>query len=92
MDFKKVQQVKEVALLEEAIGQKEGELKCLDEKATVKQSEFDRYSTKLENVQDKLKATNIKEQFITDNARRYDDDLEFQLPEPKPIMSSKNLS
>lgn len=89
MNYKKEQRVKEVAALEETISEKQGELQRLAEKAHVKQSEFDKYAAKLENVQDKFKAAKIKEKFVTENARRYDDDPEFQLPEPKPLMSAK---
>ena len=40
-------------------------------------------------MQDKLKAAKVKEKFVADNARCYDDDPEFQLKEPKPLMSVK---
>lgn len=75
IDFKKMQRVKEVAALEETITEKQGEL--------------DKYAAKLEKVQDKLEDAHIKEQFIADNARQYDDAPEFQLPEPKSLMSAK---
>lgn len=76
MDYKKVQRVKEVTKL--------------DEKFIVKQAELDKYTAKLGKVQDKLETVKIKEKFIADNARRYDDDPKFQLPEPKPFMSAKS--
>lgn len=37
-----------------------------------------------------MDAIKIKEKFITEDARRYDNDPEFQLPEPKPLMSAKS--
>lgn len=89
MDYKKVQRAKEVAVLDETISEKQSELQRLAKKTHVKQSELDKYATKLENVQDKLKAAKIKEKFVADNTRRYDDDPEFQLPEPKVLMSAK---
>lgn len=67
-------------------------LEHLAEKTKVKQSELDKYAAKVEKVQDKLKAAKVKEKFVADNARRYDDDPEFQLKEPKPLMSAKAYS
>lgn len=61
MDYKKVQRSKEVADLEKAITEKQGEV--------------DKYA--------------IRGKFVADNAQCYDDDTEFQLPEPKPLMSAK---
>ena len=89
VNYKKEQRVKEVAELDAALSKKQGELEQLAEKALVQQSEHDKYASKLENVQDKFKAAKIKEKFVADNARHYDDDPVFQLPEPKPLMSAK---
>ena len=89
VNFKKEQRVKEVAALDAALSKKQVELEQLVEKTLVKQSEHDKYAAKLENVQDKFKAAKIKETFISDNARRYDDDHEFQLLPPKGMMSAK---
>jgi uncharacterized coiled-coil protein SlyX/regulator of replication initiation timing len=80
MDYKKVQRVKEVSALEETISEKQDMLTQLDEKTIIKQSELDKYATKLDKV---------KEKFVATNTRRYDDDPEFQLPEPKPLMYAK---
>ena len=55
----------------------------------MQQSEFDKYAIKLESVQDRFKAAKIKEKFAAENARHYDDDPEYQLLEPKPLMSAK---
>ena len=90
MDYKKVQRAKEVAALEETISEKQGEIKQLDEKSVVKQAELDKYIAQLDKVQNQMDAIKIKEKFITENARRYDNDPEFQLPEPKPLMSAKS--
>ncbi len=90
MDYKKVQRIKEVAALEETISEKQGEIKQLDEKSFVKQAELDKYIIQLDKVQNQLDAIKIKEKFITENAKRYDNDPEFQLPEPKPLMSAKS--
>lgn len=90
MDFKKVQCAKEVAALEEVISDKQSVLVHLDERAIVKQTELDEYAHQLDQVQDKLEAFKIKEKFITENARRYDDDPDFRLPEPAPLMSARS--
>lgn len=90
MDYKKVQRAKEVAALEETISEKQVEIKQLDEKSVVKQAELDKYIAQLDKVQNQMDAIKIKEKFITENARRYDNDPEFQLPEPKPLMSAKS--
>ena len=89
MNYKKEQRAKEVAALDVTLSEKQDGLQLIEEKTLVKQSELDEYSSKLENVQDKFKAARIKEKFVANNARRYDDDPEFQLPEPKPLMSAK---
>ena len=89
MDYKKVRRAKEVAVLDVTLSKKQNELQRLSEKTLVQQSEFDKYAAKLENVQDKFNVAKIKENFVIENARRYNDDPEFQLPEPKPLMSAK---
>lgn len=89
VNYKKEQRVKEVAELDAVLFEKQGELEQLSEKTLVQQSEHDKYAAKLENVQDKFKAAKIKEKFVADNARHYDDDPEFQLSLPKPMMSAK---
>lgn len=89
VNYKKEQRVKEVAELDAVLSGKQGELEQLSEKTLVQQSEHDKYAAKLENVQDKFKAAKIKEKFVADNARHYDDDPEFQLLLPKPMMSAK---
>lgn len=89
VNFKKEQRVKEVIELEENILEKQSEIQKLAEKTQVQQSAIDEYSAKLKNVQSKLEATEIKETFVVENARRYYDGLEYQLPEPKKIMTAK---
>lgn len=89
MNYKKEQRVKEVAALEENISEKQGELQSIADKTLVKQSELDEYAVKLDKAKDKFEAIKVKEKFIATNASRYDDDPEFQLPEPKPLMSAK---
>jgi len=82
MDYKKVQRVKEVAELDETISVKQGKIKSIDKTFEIKQVE-------LNKVQGKLQIAKTKEKFITENIRRYDDDPDFQLDDPKPLMSAK---
>nr|WP_258106264.1 MULTISPECIES: plasmid recombination protein [Christensenella] len=89
MNYKKEQRAKEVAELDVTLSEKQNELERLSEKTLVQQLEIDKYAARLENVQDKFKVAKIKGKFVAENARRYDDDPEFQLPEPKPLMSAK---
>lgn len=84
-----MQRVKEVASLEDTIAEKQVVLAQLDEKTIVKQSELDKYAAKMDKAQDKFEAIKVKEKFIANNAWQYDDDPEFQLPNPKSLMSAK---
>ena len=89
MDYKKVQRVKEVSALDEVIAIKQVEIDQLDKKSAVKQGALDKAIAKLDKVQDKLEVAKIKENFLDKNILRYDDDPDFQLSEPKPLMSAK---
>lgn len=89
MNYKKEQRAQEVAVLEEKISVREDELARIAEKTQVQQSAHDLYAKKLSKVQNELNAVKIKEKFVADNARRYDDDPEFQLTPPKGMMSAK---
>jgi len=75
VDYKKVQRVKEVAALEETISSK--------------QEELDNFLSRLVDIQDQLQTAESKERFIAQNASHYDNDPEYQLPEPKPLMTAK---
>ena len=89
LNYKKEQRVQEVEVLETQILAKQSVVQELDAESIVKQSEFEKYTAKLENVQDQFKAARIKEKFVAENACRYDDDPAFQLAEPKMMMSAK---
>lgn len=89
MDFKKVQRVKEIVALDNTLSDKELSLERLDGKATIRQSELDEYSAKLDKAQAKLEEIKTKSKFVVTNARKYDSDPEFELPEPKPLMTVK---
>lgn len=76
VDYKKVQRVKEVAALEETISDK--------------QEELDDFLSRLVDIQDQLQAAESKERFIAQNAGHYDNNPEYQLQEPRPLMSAKS--
>ncbi|UWG98281.1 hypothetical protein LPY66_05615 [Dehalobacter sp. DCM] len=76
VDYKKVQRVKEVAALEETI--------------SGKQEELDNFLSRLVDIQDQLQTAESKERFIAQNAGHYDNDPEYQLQEPRPLMSAKS--
>jgi len=76
VDYKKVQRVKEVAALEETIsGRKE---------------ELDNFLSRLVDIQDQLQTAESKERFIAQHAGHYDNAPEYQLLEPRPLMSAKS--
>ena len=90
IDFKKVQRVKEVSVLEEAISEKQEELVTLHEKEASTKSELEDFHSRLVDVQKELHSTENKKKFIAQNASHYDNDPEYQLPEPKPFMTVKS--
>jgi len=90
IDYKKVQRAKEVAALEETISEKQEEIHALVDKEASTKNELDSFLSQLVDVQDKLQTVKNKEKFIAKNANHYDHDPEFQLPEPKPLMTAKS--
>ena len=90
MDYKKVQRAKEVVALEDTIYDKKEEILFLTGQKVHTKNELDDFLSELEKTQDKLKNVKQKEQFIAKNARHYDDNPEYELPEPKPLMSAKS--
>ncbi len=76
IDYKKVQRAKEVAVLEEAISGKKEELED--------------FLSRLVDVQNELQTAESKESFIAQNAGHYDNNPEYQLQEPRPLMSAKS--
>lgn len=76
IDFKKVQRAKEVVALEETISGKKEEL--------------DDFLSRLVDIQDQLQTAESKERFIAQHAGHYDNAPEYQLPEPKPLMTAKS--
>jgi len=89
MDYKKVQRAKEVAVLEDVVSKKRDEIVFLAESKVSVKNELDDFLSELEKVQDKLTTVREKEAFVAHNARHYDDDPEYELREPKALMSAK---
>jgi len=89
MNYKKEQRTKEVAELDGAIFAKQGEISALADKEANAKSELDASLSQLEKTQGKLKAVKERARFVAKNARHYDDDPKYSLPEPKPLMSAK---
>ena len=89
LDYQKQERTKEVAALEEKVTEKRDEILFLDEKKIGAKNELDDFLSELEKVENNLKTVTEKERFVIHNASHYDDDPEYELPEPKPLMSAK---
>ena len=89
LDYKKVARSKEVAALETTVVNKQKEVEFLLEKKVSAKNELDDFLSAIEKTQDKLETVREKAQFIAQNARHYDDDPKYELPEPKPLMYAK---
>jgi hypothetical protein len=89
MDYKKVQRVKEVAVLDEQIADKQMEVSLLTDKRSEIKGELSDFIQELDKTQGKLKTLKEKERFVAKNAGHYDDDPKYELPEPKPLMYAK---
>lgn len=90
MDYKKVQRAQEVAELESEAVNKQKVITQLDKKSTAKQAELEQQSAELNKVQSQLNIAKTKKKFMALNARQYDDDPKYELPEPTLFMSAKN--
>jgi len=89
LDYKKGQRAKEVASLDGQIFERQIEVSALaDRKAEIKVEINDSIAEK-DKTQGELEAVRDKVRFIAHNARHYDDDPEYELPEPKSLMSAK---
>jgi len=89
MNYKKEQRTKEVAELDGEISVKRDEISALVDKEANTKSELDASLSQLEKTEGKLKAAKERIRFVAKNARHYDDDPKYNLPEPKPLMSAK---
>jgi hypothetical protein len=90
IDYKKVQRAKEVVALEETVSEKRDEIIFLAEKKVSAKNELDDFLSELEKAQNKLETVKEKEVFVAHNARHYDDNPEYELREPKSLMSAKS--
>jgi hypothetical protein len=90
MDYKKVQRAREVAALEAEVSEKQEAIAQLDNKAATKQAELTKQTTELSKVQATLATAKTKKKFVALNARQYDDDPKYELPEPTLFMSAKS--
>ena len=88
-NFKKEQRVKEVAALNDQISEKQNEVSALTGKRSEIKGELSEFLQELDKTQEKLKTIKDKERFVATNARHYDDDPKYELPEPKPLMYAK---
>jgi hypothetical protein len=87
--YKKEQRAKEVAALDEQINEKTMELSAITDKTVEIKGEVDDFLVELDKTQGKLKTIKERERFVATNARQYDDDPKYELPEPKPLMYAK---
>jgi len=88
-DYKKVQRIKEVTVLDEIISVKQDEISDLADKKSDISGELSDFLSQIEKTEAKLKTVKEKEKFIAKNASHYDDDPKYALPEPKPLMYAK---
>jgi len=89
IDFKKEQRTQEVAALEVQITAKRDEINILVEKKASAQNTLDDVQSKVGITQGKLQTVRNTARFVANNARQYDDNPEYELPTPKPLMSAK---
>jgi chromosome segregation ATPase len=90
MDYKKVQRVQEVAELETEVSNKRETIAQLDNKASATQAALTKQFAELSKVQATLATAKSKKKFMALNARQYDDDPKYELPEPTLFMSAKS--
>jgi len=89
IDFKKEQRSMEVTALDEQITAKRDEIGFLVEKKVSAQNTLDDVQSIVGITQDKLQTVRNTARFVANNARQYDDNPEYELPTPKPLMSAK---
>ena len=89
IDYKKEQRIKEVAALNKSVYEKREEIGFLNEKKAGVEEELGDVIIDIKNAKNELNTVREKERFVAHNARHYDDDPEYNLPEPKPLTSAK---
>jgi len=87
--YKKEQRAKEIAALDEQITEKRMEVSALTDMKSDAKVELSSFLDDLDKTEKKLKTVREKERFIAKHADHYDDDPDYQLPEPKPLMYAK---
>ena len=88
-NFKKEQRIKEVAVLEEKISEKQIEVSALTDKRSELKGELSDFLHELDKAQGKLQTVKERELFVAKNASHYDDNPKYELAEPKPLMYAK---
>ncbi|MCL2250030.1 MAG: plasmid recombination protein [Oscillospiraceae bacterium] len=89
VDYKKVQRSKEVAELDDTITKKSKEVDIITERKVVAKNKLDDVEAKVGEAENKLSSVRNTAKLVRDNARQYDDDPQYELPKPKPLMSAK---
>ena len=90
LNYKKEQRAKEVAVLDKEIHNKETELTGLDKQNQGLQAEIKVAGEKHDEISKRLDAIIKQEDLIDLNVRRYNEEPEWQLPEPSVGMSAKS--
>jgi len=87
--YKKEQKAKEIVALDGQITEKQIEISAMTDKKEEIKGEVKDFLAELDKTQGKLKTIKERERFVATNARHYDDDPKYELPEPKPMMYAK---
>jgi uncharacterized coiled-coil protein SlyX len=90
LNYEKEQRAKEVAALETKIGSQEQVINQLSERKENIKAEIEAADKKCEEITKRLAKVEKHENLINLSARRYDDEPEWQLPEPLALMSAKS--
>jgi hypothetical protein len=92
INYEKEQRTKEVAALEYEIGSQEHELGQLTQQKQELQSEIETADKKHAEIAKRLAKVEKQENLLTLNTRRYDEEPEWQLPEPPVLMTAKTYN
>jgi uncharacterized coiled-coil protein SlyX len=90
LNYEKEQRAKEVAALETKIGSQEQTINQLSGRKKEVESEIEAADKKCEKIMARLEKVEQHENLINLNVRKYDDEPEWQLPEPSALMSAKS--
>jgi hypothetical protein len=89
LNYKKEQRAKEVSALESKIGSQKMELTGLAQQKQALRVEIKSVNEKHDEIKKRLVKVERQESLITLNVRRYDEEPEWQLPEPSTLMTAK---